>query len=467
MLQVYDPQQQSSLDEAGSGLNISRYLDILKRRLFYFIIPFVLILLVGSFLVMVQRPIYSSEGKILIESQEIPTDLVRPTVTTAANERIEVIEQRLMTRDNLMAIINKYALFPSQRKWMSATQLLDLARERSQIKLVDNTLASKNPRVVNNTIAFTVAFEYENPGLAMQVANELVTTILNEDAKNRTNRAVETSKFLAREVKRLENELGAVEAQIAEARRKPRDPNAMLATSTSAPDPSVMLLANLKTDLAQKSSLYSKNHPELKALKQRIAALEDAIAQAPEPEKPSTSSSSSGTVDAGLEPLTRQRENLERALDEATKKFSAARLGESLERDQQSERLLVIEQPTAPQKPIRPNRSKLFAMVLGLAAAAGGGALFVRESLDRSIRSRSELFSIIDSQLIVAIPYIVTKSEVRRRKTKIYMTIGVVLFLIVAGVSAVFLFGPPIDVMMASLPELDFSWLEMLTRLSK
>ena len=47
---------------------------------------------------------------------------MRPTVTNAAQERIQVIEQRTMTRENLLAIIDKFQLFPQQRNLMSATQ---------------------------------------------------------------------------------------------------------------------------------------------------------------------------------------------------------------------------------------------------------------------------------------------------------------------------------------------------------
>ena len=51
------------------------------------------------------------------------------------------------------------------------------------------------------------------PDVATKVANELMTLFLNEDARNRTNRAMETTRFLAREAQRLEAELAAIEAK--------------------------------------------------------------------------------------------------------------------------------------------------------------------------------------------------------------------------------------------------------------
>ena len=463
MLQVYESPRQMPDENARGGRSLSHYLGVLRRRFLYLTIPFVLIVFVGSFIVMIQRPIYSAEGKLLVESQEIPTELVRPTVTTAATERIQVIQQRITARDNLLAIINKFALFPSQRKWMSGTQLLDLMKERMQIKLVDLNLPVRQS---NLTIAFTVGFEYEEPELAMKVANEFVTSILNEDARNRNNRAVETTKFLARESTRLETELGAIEAQVAELKRRPRDLIGSFAGPGSPPDPNLMQLAALKADLVQKSSLYSKTHPELKVLKQKIAALEEAIAQTPEAPKP-LSANQASQGEGGLEPLLRQQLNVEKALEEATRKLAAARMGESLERDQQSERLQVIEQPTIPQKPVKPNRSKLFAMVFALAAMSAGGALITAEKFDRSIRSKRELFGVIDSHLIVAIPYICTKAELHQRRTRIYYTIGIIATVFVAGITAALLLGPPVDVLLATLSQYDFSRLEVLTHLTK
>src|SRR5260370_9695984 len=64
------------------------------------------------------------------------------------------------------------------------------------------------------------------------------------------------------------------------------------------------------------------------------------------------------TLFRSLDELETQQENIQKNLEAASTKLAAARLGETLEKDQQSEKLEVIEQPTAPQEPIRPNRSE-------------------------------------------------------------------------------------------------------------
>src|ERR1700733_10443311 len=107
MLQTYNPQQSTVYEDDGQGFNLSHFIGILKRRILYFAIPFLIVVMGGFAIVAIQRPIYRAEGKILVEAPEIPADLVHPTITEVANERVQVIQQRIMARDNLMDVVHK------------------------------------------------------------------------------------------------------------------------------------------------------------------------------------------------------------------------------------------------------------------------------------------------------------------------------------------------------------------------
>ena len=125
MLQIDRSHSQAPVESDEIGLDPSYYLGVLRKRIYYIIIPFVLVLAAGSAAAMLWPPTYLSEGKLLVESQQIPVDLVRPTVTAGSKERIQVIEQRVMTRDNLLAIMDKYQMFADRRDRLSRTELLD------------------------------------------------------------------------------------------------------------------------------------------------------------------------------------------------------------------------------------------------------------------------------------------------------------------------------------------------------
>jgi len=431
---------QTSLHSAPSGEDAGRTLSaldlylLLKRRWLAFLIPFVVVSVIGLIAVLLWPARYLAEGKLLVESQQIPSDLVKATVSTLASERIQVIEQRINTRENLLTIANKYGLTGGWKERLSGTEVVDFMRQRLSIK----PLELKIPARQNNrqAIAFTVGFEYENAVIATRVANDLVTMILNEDVKTRTNYAAETTKFLEREAKKLEGNLDTIGLKISELKRREA-----LGLPSRDVNPNEAQLAALKGELVQKSSIYSPNHPDIKSLKARVEAMEKTVGPVAQQEQ---------QQELGLDALLRQQEALQKEVDATNVKLSAARLGESLERGQQSERLEVIEQPSLPQKPVAPNRPKLMIMVLAAAAALGGGLVFLLENLDGTIRRTADLGTLLPAELLVTIPYIATQSETKRqaslRRNAIIVTASVAL---VAVVTAVFFL--PIDELWAAL----------------
>jgi uncharacterized protein involved in exopolysaccharide biosynthesis len=443
MLQKLDVEQEFQDTDFGYLLQPAYYLGLLKRRWPYFSIPFISVLLIGGAAAYFWPATYFSEGKILVQSQQIPTELVRPTVTSAAQERIQVIEQRTMTRDNLLAIVDKFKLFPDRRTLMSPTQLVDLMKKSIKIEPFAQPLAFARGNLTQNpTVIFTVGFEYRDPQTAARVANELVTRILNEDLRDRTSRATDTTKFLAREVQRLQAESSVIDAKLAQAKLSP-----VRSASRSNPDPTAVQLAQLRAELAQKSAIFSDRNFQIQALKRQIEAMEKV---APPPGASSTTAA--GPVPpapADLDALETQQKSIQVNLDVATQKLAAARLGETLERDQQSEKLEVIDQPTQPQEPISPNRPKIAGITAVLALMLGGGIAVVAEMLDRAIRRGSDLYSIVDRELVISIPYIFTRSELRRRKRKFWSVLGIVGILLMCGAAAAYWFLPPLDLIIA------------------
>jgi len=438
MLQKVNFDDQIFEPDRSHLLRIGYYIDLVRRRWPCFVIPFMAIALAGATIVYLWPPTYLSQGKILVQSQQIASELVRPTVTNAAQERVQVIEQRTTTRDNLLAIMDKFQLFPEERKWMSATQVVDLMKKSTKIALVLQPLSfaklySPNP---NPTIVFTVGFEHSDPQIATQVANELVSGILSEDLRDRTSRASDTTKFLAREVQKLQAESAAIDAKIEQAKVVQARPPA------NSPDQPAVQLAQLKSELAQKSALYSDRHPAMQALKRQVAAMEQAAAL-------HVSQAGAEGVPMGLDVLEAQQAAVEKSLEAASAKLAAARQGEALEREQQSEKLEVIERPTFPQEPIRPDRRKIAVLSFLLALIAGGSLAFLIEVTDVSIRRSSEVLGLIDSVLVVSIPYITTNAELRGRKVRSWLMVFGLIAVTVLAIVVAYPFLPPLDLIIA------------------
>src|SRR5690625_1723613 len=192
--------------------SLSDYVDMVRRRFWVMVAIFAVV--AGSCLAVVVTldPIYQSTGVILVESQQIPAELVPTTVTSFADERIQVIRQRVMTRENLLRIIERYDLFSGRSRAPSVTDQIALTRDRVSVNVISSGGSGRN----RNAIAFSVSFEDESPARAHRVANELVTLFLQENVRVRTERATETTEFLAREAEKLMVELEALEARVAD-----------------------------------------------------------------------------------------------------------------------------------------------------------------------------------------------------------------------------------------------------------
>ncbi len=195
---------------------LSDYLAVIRRRKKQIIIPALIILLISIGLAFGLPPEYKSEATILIEQQEIPSDLVRSTVTSYAGERIQIISQRVMTTENLRKIIEKYDLYRDKRKQEPITTIVDEMREKIGLEMISaDVVDPRSGRPTTATIAFKLSFADNDPRKAQKVANELVSLYLNENLKRRTESAVNTSSFLAEEADKLKQEVADLESQLA------------------------------------------------------------------------------------------------------------------------------------------------------------------------------------------------------------------------------------------------------------
>jgi uncharacterized protein involved in exopolysaccharide biosynthesis len=287
-----------------------------------------------------------------------------------------------------------------------------------------------------------------------------MTAILSEDTRARTEHASETTEFLGQEVKRLQSKLDAINAQVMDAKRQLLQAKAQQ-DDQSPPDAmkiQTSQLADLKAQLIQQSSVHSDEYPAVKSLRKRIAALEHQISQTPKAEQ-----QAAPVIDKDIDALLEQQKSTGKDFDDANQKLQAARLGESLERNQKSEHLHVIEQPVNPQKPIRPNRLKLLVLAFGLALAGGLGAVVLAEMLDKTIRGKHDLAAFLDGNILVSIPYISTYGEVARRRRNIILLWSALALLLLAGIGAALYIGIEIDFS----DWFDRSWIDRITRLGK
>ena len=327
-------------------LDLGDYLAAFRRRRGMIILIAGIVFILGLITAFVWPPTYESSATILIEEQEIPVEMVQTTVTSYAGQRIQVISQRVMTRANLLEIMDKYALYVDERKRETTEEVLDTMRNDIKVDMVQaDVMDPRSGRPMAATIAFTVGFEGENPVLVQKVANELTTLYLNENLRTRTEKTEETREFIAAEAERLNTEIQRLEAalsafkeknigllpesrelvtqqiqrtqteidnitdQIRSAKETKVYLQGQLAvldpyTTDDATDPASRLQA-LRTQYISLYSRYSPDHPDVLRTKREIAALEKEV----------------GVVDTTADELA-ELEALQAKLDKAKQTYS-------------------------------------------------------------------------------------------------------------------------------------------------
>ena len=136
---------------------------------------------------------YEATACMLVEAPQI-TDLPGHIETNRA-EQLEVIQQRLMTRANLIDIANRREVFePGQ----SPDSVVGAMRASTDIDRSSGR---------NRATLMSIRFEGDDPQTVANVVNDYVTLVLNENTRLRTGRAESTLAFFTQEVDRLATEL--------------------------------------------------------------------------------------------------------------------------------------------------------------------------------------------------------------------------------------------------------------------
>lgn len=499
-------------------LTLSDYLSIMRRHPAYLIGTFVTVLLISLIAAASIPRTYQSTGTIMIQGQNVPDSVVPTQVQVSVDERINNIKQRVLTRESLLNIANKYKIFSGNDRFLSSTELIQRMRDKVSVDLISvDTVQGFNSGKA--TIAFNLSFQDRSPKIAYQVANDLVALFLSWNVTLQTETATDTAVFLTEvadkqkhEIERLNDLISAYKQQNANA--LPEMAGMHMATlqtdemnlnmveqkynaleaqlsgksddlSSSAP----MSLSALKAKLVGLSSIYNDSHPEIIALKSKIAALENETgAQDVMPEKSGRANQPPkiDLVQDKLKPLARQRQMLQNRIaqnkaaifqapevaqglavitserdsaqkryEEILSKLQSAQMAEKLKSENKSERFVLLEPPVLPDKPFKPKPVKIMVMGFFLAIAASGGMLMVMMSLDRQIRSADALEHLLGNRPLAVIPYLVLPEEVANRKRQIKIAaIASGLAMILIALSLQFFYMPLNELFMKILAQL-------------
>ncbi|WP_210879706.1 GumC family protein [Roseovarius autotrophicus] len=296
--------------------DLTYYFSIFLRRLHYFLVVSVVVTAVSVIAALSLPPAYESQTRLLLEGPQIPSELAASTVTVGLLEQLEIIEQRLMTRANMLAVARSQSVFENIQE-MTADEIVTAMRARTSI--------SRGGPARSPTPILTITFQARTPAAAAGVLNEYLTLIEQQNAEFRTSRAGNTLEFFEQEVQRLGQDLDVQSARILEFKTRnsgalpeslqfrldqqdrlqeqvrqidrdilmlyaQRDRLIQIFEATGQVDatqgarlsPDEQRLHDLRAQLDEALLVYSAENPQVRMLQARVAQLEQRLASAPE-----------------------------------------------------------------------------------------------------------------------------------------------------------------------------------------
>ncbi len=192
------------------------YLVAIKKRKTAIISIISVVFLLTVLIAFVLPSKYTSSSTILIEQQDIPPEMVMSTVTSYADQRIQTIQARVMTRTNLLKIIDKFNLYKDERQVETTEEIINRMQKDVSLNIISADIVDpRTGRPSTATIAFSLSYTGENPGQVQKVANELTSLYLNENLTNRTQQATDTANFFNAEIARLNKHIDGLENKMA------------------------------------------------------------------------------------------------------------------------------------------------------------------------------------------------------------------------------------------------------------
>ncbi|MCF8068461.1 MAG: hypothetical protein K9L30_07750 [Desulfobacterales bacterium] len=352
-------------------MTLSDYIEIVKRRKWSLIIPFCVIFIITALVAQLLPSIFKSTATILIEEQEISEEFVKAPVTSYAEQRIQIINQRIMSSVRLLEIIKEYELYSNYKGKWTTEEIVEKMREDTLLEPISTEVVDpKTGRPGSATIAFTLSYQgKETPQKIYQVANVLTTFFLDENLTVRAQQTEEASQFMEDEMKKVKKEMGLVESKIAEFKerhvnelpemltmniqgldgierridqmneqlRSEKEQEGYLQAQLVMVSPELKdkdRLADLKVSLAYLTSRYTDEYPDVIKAKAEIAELEKQIQETKKDSKNAgeaatnpayvTLSSQLSSTQAEIKSIKKQIDDLEERAEDYQARIEAA-----------------------------------------------------------------------------------------------------------------------------------------------
>lgn len=395
----------------GQIQSVGDFLGLLRRNLLLIIVVAALGSVFSVWWVLNQPRLYEATAVAQIEAPTVTDAGVSPSAGTSADQRLRLLEQQLMARDNLIEVIERFGLYADTDLSLG----LKVARLRESVRITQITDPNAPFGVTRMPTGMMISVTYSEAETAASVANLFLSQLVERNRERRSTAAMRNLEFFQSEAQRIEAEMSALESRIAEFRERnarylgegiaaQRDELGILRSTLLEVDQRIIELEASRT--RQRAEVIERQRALLEEqralINTRINEIEESIASAPE-------------IDRQFGMLNRQLEQLREQYSIVTRRATEAEMGQLLESQQQFERIEVLESAVMPENPVSGSRKKRAALGGVMSLILGIGIAFLLEMLNPVIRTRAQLEHALNVKAVVAIPKLQTPRQRRRR----------------------------------------------------
>ena len=450
---------------------------------------------------------------------------------------MDSIQQQILSRTRLLRIIDHLNLYAKLRNHMAPDDMVDKMRKDIQIELV------RSPGK-QDLSAFNIYFKADNPYTAQQVTNELTNILISENLEVGQQQAENKTKFLDSQLEEARVSLAAQEAKVREfkdrhlgelpgqlgsnlqiltgkqnqlqaeqdALGQAKQQNAYFqsllaqykstATTGKPGDPPMGLaglnqeLDRLKAQLADLSSRYTDQHPDVRKVKEQIAHTEkakqqllaDMKAKGTDTSTPAASDytgkesgpimevesqlkanqieianrqhaiadiegqineyqarlNHSPVLEQELADINRDYDQSRANYDSLLAKRNQAQLEKNVQKSTEGEHFRMIDPPSLPTRPFSPNRFLLSLGGLFGGLALGIAAALAADQMDDRVYDEEDFKKLVPAEIIAEIPPLPTMAEQAEQQQRMWLewaAAGVICLVTLAGTAFSYLRG--------------------------
>ena len=398
-----------------------------KNRVVVFLMLFIIGVIVTIVYTLQQPRVYRAVSVIQIESPQI-SEAVAGGLGTSATHRLQLIEQRLMARDNLGEMITIHGLFQDATD-LTLTEKVVLLRESITITQITGAVAG-GFGAVSVPSGLVIQVELDDAQKAAELANDLVGTVIVQNDERRSSQARDTLTFFANEESRLLTQIEALENQVATFKQTNAEilPESVTTLIDQESDFQSAILEidqqiiSLKSDNSRQRAEFVERQVAIleeqkMLLTERLFGIRELMQRAPE-------------VERQLSQMNRELTLYQSQYAVVTENRAEAELSASLEDRKQSERFEILETALPPEYPVSTSRRMIFLVGAGISFFAAGALIFFVSNLSPVIRNGKRLKEELDMTPVVSIPNIVSPREAFGERVTIAAMLAV-LFIVI------------------------------------